>query len=1209
MQNTDNSAQEIFFRSLDCDSPEKLADFLVDACGSDTALRGRVEKLLQAHSRAGEFLGGYTRAESPNRPQVTDSVETQVGPYKLLEVIGEGGMGTVYMAEQTEPVKRRVALKLIKTGMDTRQVVARFEAERQALALMDHPNIAKVHDAGATDMGRPYFVMELVKGKPITQFCDEQRLDTEARLKLFQKVCQAVQHAHQKGIIHRDIKPSNVMVAMYDDQPVPKVIDFGVAKATGDELTEQTEFTRFGQIVGTLEYMSPEQAQFNNLDIDTRSDVYSLGAILYELLAGEPPFERVRIKSQALDETLRMIREDEPTKPSTKMMESARSPKIAARRMISSDKLGSILRGDLDWIVMKAIEKDRAVRYESASKLADDIHLFLNKKPVSARPPSTFYRLKKYLRRNRTAVAILSLIGLFLLIGVAGLVASNRVLAAAADRERISKQNAKDRLVQIEKVNEVIISIFQDMNIEKTEFGQDPLAAVLAERLIQSGKEIDHVLIDDSKVEARMKSELADSLSALGYWDDASKLYCECWEIRRHELGPDARETVESWLSISKCKLEQGRFLEAQADLEKTYQLTRTQFGLEDALTLRCMDWLARAYAESNQLEAGIDLLEKTCRIQARMSGPDSMDTANAMYQLAVIYRKNGQFEEALPLLEQTLSIHEDNLGPAHIRTLNNLNSLAVAHYLGGRFDLARELMAELVAKCRSGLGKFHPLSWQVLHNFSVSISEQGQPDDAIKILGEVLALRTRHLGVDHPDSLSTLNAYGHAHLNAGRFDLAFEIFERSFGLHEQRFGAEDPATLSVRLKIALVLKKLEKNDEAILLLEQTLDISRRALGAKHITTLKIMVALAGALRANGQTARALSLLNDAEAPIKKVIDPDDPLALQRLSSLGAVYLTTGRLDQALPALEQSVELYKSRFGLYYEGTQESTHWLAKCYAAKGRPELAISILNEVLECQRQSLGEEHPRTLNTMRGIATLYWRMNDLGESIPRFESTLEISTRVLGRNHRDTLMTLANLSVNYLDAGKVNDAIPLLKEAYDEAQEQPQFLFTGTRLADALLKTGQNRKASELISNHEALVRKHLRPDSPELAAQLGWIGYCRSELEEFAGAADALRNSLEISLKTTPENWETFNTKCILGRVLLHQEKFAEAESFLLDGYRGLSKRSASIPQANFRIARVLQSLVELYETWDVSEPNRGHDQQSEDWKQLLEEHGQ
>ncbi len=373
--------REIFAAACERESTEAVEQFLEEACHDDVHLRREVEELLRAHHDAGEFLGGTKPANVIDpHDDPSELCGTTVGPYKLLEPIGEGGMGTVYMAQQVEPVKRRVAIKLIKQGMDSKQVIARFEAERQALAVMDHPNIAKVLDAGTAESGQPYFVMELVKGKPITQFCDEQKLDIENRLKLFQQICHAVQHAHQKGIIHRDLKPSNVLVAMYDDRPVPKVIDFGVAKATGEELTEKTMFTQFGQIVGTLEYMSPEQAQFNQLDIDTRSDVYSLGAVLYELLAGEPPFERQRLKSQALDETLRMIREEEPTKPSTKLHASASAAQAATNRTTSTDKLNSILRGDLDWIVMKAIDKDRTRRYATADEFAAEIDRYFEQR-------------------------------------------------------------------------------------------------------------------------------------------------------------------------------------------------------------------------------------------------------------------------------------------------------------------------------------------------------------------------------------------------------------------------------------------------------------------------------------------------------------------------------------------------------------------------------------------------------------------------------------------------------------------------------------------------------------------------------------------------------------------------------------------------------------------------------------------------------------
>ncbi len=435
--------QAIFEVARNNDSREAREAYLQQVCGDDTALGQRVRALLKAYEESASFL------ETPAVPQgatlaepITERPGMVIGPYKLLQQIGEGGMGAVFMAEQNRPVQRKVALKLIKPGMDSRQIIARFEAERQALAMMDHVNIARVLDAGATDTGRPYFVMELVHGVPITKYCDDNRLTPRERLELFVPVCQAIQHAHQKGIIHRDVKPSNVMITLYDGKPAPKVIDFGVAKATEQKLTERTLFTQYGAMVGTLEYMSPEQAEMSALGVDTRCDIYSLGVLLYELLTGSTPLTRKRFKDAAYGEILRIIKEEEPPKPSTRISTLGQAAAtVSANRRSDPKKLGQIVRGELDWIVMKCLEKDRNRRYDTANGLAADVQRYLGDEPVQACPPSAWYRFRKFARRNRAALATTAAVALAML-GAVAILATSTILIAGEKRATENALNA-----------------------------------------------------------------------------------------------------------------------------------------------------------------------------------------------------------------------------------------------------------------------------------------------------------------------------------------------------------------------------------------------------------------------------------------------------------------------------------------------------------------------------------------------------------------------------------------------------------------------------------------------------------------------------------------------------------------------------------------------------------------------------------------------
>jgi eukaryotic-like serine/threonine-protein kinase len=447
MTSSNEKIDQIFWDALQLTSDEERAEFLSRACGDDVEMRHLVEKLVRAQPKVAEFLEQpFQKPTAALEQSVPEAAGTMIGPYKLLQQIGEGGMGTVYMAEQTQPVLRKVALKLIKAGMDSRQVITRFEAERQALSMMDHVNIARVFDGGTTENGRPYFVMELVHGVPITKYCDDNRLTPRERLELFVPVCQAIQHAHQKGIIHRDIKPSNVMITLYDGKPVPKVIDFGVAKATAQKLTERTLFTQYGAMVGTLEYMSPEQAEMSALGVDTRSDIYSLGVLLYELLTGSTPLNHKRLKDAAYGEVLRLIREEEAPKPSMRLSDSGEAlASISAQRHMEPAKLTKLVRGELDWIVMKCLEKDRNRRYETANGFAADVQRYLNDEPVQACPPSAMYRFRKFARRNKGGMVTASAIAAAVLLAVGSLAVSYLRIEKSLQQEK----QAKDDLVQM----------------------------------------------------------------------------------------------------------------------------------------------------------------------------------------------------------------------------------------------------------------------------------------------------------------------------------------------------------------------------------------------------------------------------------------------------------------------------------------------------------------------------------------------------------------------------------------------------------------------------------------------------------------------------------------------------------------------------------------------------------------------------------------
>jgi hypothetical protein len=710
-----NREIEIFNSALERTTPAERAAYLDGACGEDAELRARIEVLLCAHEQAGGFLPtedakpqaaelAQTFALTTDRVPLTEKVGDRIGRYKLLQQIGEGGCGVVYMAEQQEPVRRKVALKVIKLGMDTKNVIARFEAERQALALMDHPNIAKVLDAGATDTGRPYFVMELVHGTKITNYCDANNLDITTRLNLFIQICQAIQHAHQKGIIHRDIKPSNILVTLRDGVPVPKVIDFGIAKATTEQrLTDKTVFTAFEQFMGTPAYMSPEQAEMSEQGIDTRSDIYSLGILLYELLTGGPPFDAKQLLQSGLDAMRKTIRETEPPRPSTKLgtMLAADLTAVAQRHGAESPKLIHLIRGDLDWIVMKSLEKDRTRRYETANGLSMDVQRHLGNEPVLARPPSNLYRLQKMARRNKLAFASCGAVALALVLGI---VASTwqAVRATRAEKEQVrlrqraeGAERQESQLRQKAEANEIITRAtvaYDERHFDKVE------------KLVD---EVPAALFQEDPVRVR------DMLYDLANWEGGENRLSQAdAHFALFVSGAADRGSLEQrWDHQTMAYTEYAPVLVELDEVARYEKLRDTALKIygdttNSAIAERMLSVSLLLPANREQLS----VLEKLAQLASRTNPRDTKFAPWAYTALALFEYRRGHFEQSADWCQKALSFGEFAARSPRTHLLSAMAAYQLEHVEQARAELApvRKIMADKLT------GKLGVGNWEV---------------------------------------------------------------------------------------------------------------------------------------------------------------------------------------------------------------------------------------------------------------------------------------------------------------------------------------------------------------------------------------------------------------------------------------------------------------------------------------------------------------
>jgi serine/threonine protein kinase/tetratricopeptide (TPR) repeat protein len=852
--------ESLFAEVLRRGSPAERAAALDRVCAGDVILRRRIESLVAAHDKASGILDltpPGIAVFGAERVTAAEPVGTSIGPYKLLELIGEGGMGAVYMAEQERPVRRKVALKFIKPGMDTKQAIARFEAERQALALMDHPNIAKVLDAGSTEGGRLYFVMELVKGVPITDYCDANKLTLRGRLELFIQVCQAVQHAHQKGIIHRDLKPTNVLVTLHDGTPVPKVIDFGIAKATsGDRLTERTLFTNYAQLVGTPLYMSPEQAELSGLDVDTRSDVYSLGVLLYELLTGTTPFDRKRLGEVAHDEIRRIIREEEPPKPSTLLSTLGEAlTAVSNSRGTEPKKLGQLVRGELDWIVMKALEKERKRRYDSVSSLAVDLRRHLDGEAVGAHPPSASYRMRKLARRHRSLLAGSAVVAAVLIVTSA---VSVRLAVRASRAEARAEREARQAMADADVARAVSSFLTHDLLALADPINEPDRELKLRTVLDRAAEKVGGRFASQPVVEASVREVLGDAYEGLGEYERAAEHLGRAAELRGR-LSPGHPDVLASQSRHALALMESGGRPMAEAVLRRIFEARRKAHGDDDTATMAALGDLAIAVGEAGHFGEAASMHERALAHHRKSLAPDDGRALKEMENLAVIYTHLNRCKEAEALLLEALEGRRRKNGEDHPCTTSVCLNLGGVYLDQGRYPEAEALFRELFKTHRRRVGNDHPLTLKTIGNLGFALLKQGKHQEAERLLREQLDLCRRALPPDHPDTLVAMTNLAAIDEAAGRLDEAERGLRDVLAAQARALPPDHPDTVDTLSWIGDLLVKQSKWTEGLDALRRVLAARRSALGEGNPKTLQAAKRFERARAMAGQEGRQAS--------------------------------------------------------------------------------------------------------------------------------------------------------------------------------------------------------------------------------------------------------------------------------------------------------------------------------------------------------------
>ncbi|UCE60063.1 MAG: tetratricopeptide repeat protein [Phycisphaerales bacterium] len=1155
-------AEELFQQTVDL-RPEQWQGFLDERCSTDRVLRGEVDRLL-AHF-------GKTNVASLDAIDQMDELDIDligrhVGPYRLLRLLGEGGFGSVYMAQQERPIHRNVALKVIKLGMDTKQVIARFEAERQTLAMMNHPNIATVLDAGSTDTGRPYFVMELAEGAPLTEYCDKQCLSIEGRLELFVKVCYALQHAHQKGVIHRDIKPSNVLVTLQNGDAVPKIIDFGVAKAMSEPLTDKTLFTEFLQFIGTPQYMSPEQAEMSGLDMDTRTDLYSLSVILYELLTGTTPVEGKKLQGLPFGEVQRIICEQDPSTPSRRISELGDElEEVAKCRGVEPQTIKRIVRGDLDWIAIKALEKDRECRYQTAGDFAADVERYLRNEPVHAGRPGAGYRLRKFVRRNRVGILVGSLVAAALLTGsmlaTFGLIRAREGERQAAREAKTAKAiNAffSEMLASVDPMHMQLLSAFAPGEQTSANLRYDAVGDVsVAEMMCKAAQRIDEVFVDKPELEAIARETIGMTLLGLGRYADAEPQLLSALDIRRNILGEDHPDTLRSMLAVGDLRLMVGRSHEAETLVRIACNRMRQLYGNEHDKTLSCTSVLASVLADRGSYDEADVVFNKTLSTQRRVLGSDHRDTLATMWRWSVSYFAYKSVWNPVWKLSEGQNLARELHEIAH-RTLDSDDSLYVlsdpllgcwhlSHY---EYDKAEALLRLGLEQCRRVLGDAHPFTYMTMHALALSLQGRAAEQEKEHLHRQALAGLRSSRGKLYWQTIGTAASFARWYALRGKFEPAEELYRSLLDDCMTASVETHTYTLILMSRFADFLERIGKFDEAISVRRQRLAAVKQRDGGMTDEVLEQKALLATALMRMGRLAEGRRLAREViDLLTARFNDPRSPAALLNICAwlmLTRIPADMRDLDEALQASMRAVELDKSRNTKYLDTLALAYHQVGDNDKAVATQTKCIGMLSTDDDanwtCRRKGRlvsylleqGKNHRADLVASEAVAVF---RESIGEHAPS-----------LAEEFSNTAETLAQ-------RGHYAMAEVLFREALDTnrlrlGDQHERVAFSLTQLANICLRRGKYTEAEHMYGEALTLLRELLGDDHLAVARTTYSLGTALQATGDRIGAEKRFNESLKIyDSLGAGQIPEVLRVECDLVRALLESGSVEVAQSLI------------------------------------------------------------